>query len=813
MQLNLEQRKLVQSKPVGHSLIRGVAGSGKTTVAVNRIPFLLENYCLDKDDRVLMVTYNKSLVSYIKYIYEKAKKDKDYELISLFEIDDNKLDIKNIDALMYKYYLEYCKAENLKLQLENKRAVLNNIVLKSMVEVRKSFDDIKILDLRNLNFILEEIAWIKACRYMDIEEYQNTDRLGRMANQTGDGPQKLQKNSKTRSAIFRVMEVYNSDMRAENKIDFQGMSLLALEQARKKPLKKYTHIISDESQDLTRVQLEFVAALINNKNYSSVLFVADIAQSIYPQSWLVKGRSFSSVGFDVKGRSNILAKNYRTTTQIAEAAYSLLEKDTFITEDENFVKPSLMDKQGVYPIFRAFENKQKEAQYVINLIGELSKNYNHGDIAVIGRTNDQINEFAGCLAAAGVAHKIMNHKDGYEFGDEKVKVLTMHAIKGLEFKAVIMIGLNSKSMPLKSINADEEDYFESRERKLMYVGMTRATERLYMTADGFPSKFIGDINPRFLKYDEKIKMGNFYSLPTGKYAFKNKLKDSYSQEEKVRQWIINELKESYKYPERLIDIEYQVNSFSRVGYVDVVVSIYNNNNNKKVPYIFVEVKRPGAGISNCLEQLKSYISTSSTCQYGIATDGVDLVIINKDLEAVKDIPDFKPGMLPSSLENYCYVDLRNNGQYKFTRDCGNIKELVFDSDEVPEFEDLRRINVFNGIAAGNPIMIDSNMEEEFYLPDNWFAGNSDCYMVKVKGDSMINAGINEGDLVVIKQQSTANNYEIAAVDLDGNATLKRFVRMGDSILLMPENPSYEPVSVMEGEVRILGVVVGVVKRF
>ncbi len=235
--------------------------------------------------------------------------------------------------------------------------------------------------------------------------------------------------------------------------------------------------------------------------------------------------------------------------------------------------------------------------------------------------------------------------------------------------------------------------------------------------------------------------------------------------------------------------------------MDVVVSIYNNNN--KVPYIFVEVKRPGAGISNCLGQLKSYLSTSSTCQYGIATDGVDLVIINKDLEAVMDIPDFKPGMLPSSLENYCYVDIRNGRQNKFMRDCGNIKELVFDNDEVSEFKDLRRINVFNGIAAGSPIMIDSDAEEEFYLPDNWFAGKSDCYMVKVKGDSMINAGINDGDLVVIKQQSTANNYEIAAVDLDGNATLKRFVRMGDSVLLMPENPGYEPISVMELFIRML----------
>lgn len=811
MQLNLEQKKIVQSKPAGHALIRGVAGSGKTTVAVNRIPFLLENYCIEKDDRVLMVTYNKSLISYIKYIYEKVKKENENGQLSLFQVDDSRLNIKNIDSLMYSYYLDYCKAKNLKLNVESKKAVLNNIILNAMAEMRKSFDDVKILDQRNQSFIMEEIAWIKACRYMDIEEYQNADRLGRMTSQTGDGPQKLQKNSKTRSAIFKVMEVYNRNMKAENKIDFQDMSLMALEQAKRKSLKKYTHIISDESQDLTIVQLEFVAALVNNKTYSSVLFVADIAQSIYPQSWLVKGRSFSSVGFDVKGRSNILAKNYRTTTQIAEAAYSLLENDTVITEDENFVKPSLLDKQGVYPVFRAFENKHKEALYVINLLFELSRDYKYGDIAVIGRTNEQINEFAGFIATAAIPYKLMTTKDGYEFGDEKVKLLTMHGIKGLEFKVVIIIGLNSKSMPLKSIATDDRELFETRERKLLYVGMTRATEKLYMTADGFPSKFIRDINPKFLKYDEEIKMSNFYSIKIEKYAFKDNVKDVYSQEEKVRQWIINELKESYKYPERLIDIEYKVNSFSRIGYVDVVVSIYKNNN--KVPYIFVEVKRPGAGIVSCLEQLKSYMAASPVCQYGIATDGVDVVIINRDLEAVKDIPDFMPSMLPSSLENYCYVDIRNNRQYKFMRDCGNATELIFDNDEVADSKDLRRLPVFNGIAAGKPIMLDSNVEEEFFLPDNWFAGHSDCYMVKVKGDSMINAGINHGDLVVIKRQDTANNYEIAAVDLDGTTTLKRFVRMGSSILLMPDNANYEPISVMDEDVRILGVVVGVVKRF
>lgn len=810
MQLNVEQKKLVQAKPAGHSLIRGVAGSGKTTVAVNRIPFLMENYCLEKDDRVLMVTYNKSLISYIKYVYEKVKKDREYEAISLFEADSSKLDIKNIDALMFGCYIEYCKCNNLKLEVESRSAAINGIMTKAVAEVKKYFPDVKILEQNNLNFIKEEIGWIKACKYLHIEEYQSADRLGRMARQTGDGPQKLQKNSRTREAIFKVYEYYNYLMRAENKVDFHDVSLMALEQIKKRPLKRYTHVICDESQDFTRVQLEFIYSLLNDKEYSSVLFVADTAQSIYPQSWLVKGRSFASVGFDVKGRSNILAKNYRTTTQIAAAAYSLLEKDPHITEDENFVKPSLLDKQGIFPVFRAFENKQKEVNYAVNLIGDLSKNYNYGDIAVIARTNEQIREFSTYLESSKVPFKLMSTKDGYEFGDEKVKLLTVHSVKGLEFKVVIMIGLNAKSFPLKSISVEDEDYFESRERKLMYVGMTRATERLYLTCDGAPSKFINDINPKFLKYDENTLIKNFYMLQPEHYSFKEKVKDLYSPEEKVRQWIINELRETYKYPENLIDIEYQVNSFSRVGFVDIVVSTYNKNS--KVPYIFIEVKRQGTGLTSCIDQLMTYMSTSPTCQYGIATDGVDLVVVNKDMEVIEDIPSFKPSMLPSSIENYCFIDFRNSMSHKFMRDCNNLSELIFEDEKVTELKEMKKLNVYDGIAAGDPILLNSLVEKELYLPQQWLPGGSNSYMVKVKGDSMINANIHDGDLVVLKQQNSANNYDIVAVDLDGNTTLKRLVRMGDTILLMPENPAYEPIPVMEGQMSILGVAVGVVKN-
>lgn len=72
MKLNLEQRRIVELEPNGHILVKGVAGSGKTTVAVRRIPFLLHHYCPDEDDKVLLVTFNKTLLNYIKYQYHKV---------------------------------------------------------------------------------------------------------------------------------------------------------------------------------------------------------------------------------------------------------------------------------------------------------------------------------------------------------------------------------------------------------------------------------------------------------------------------------------------------------------------------------------------------------------------------------------------------------------------------------------------------------------------------------------------------------------------------------------------------------------------
>ena len=358
MRLNVEQRRIIENKPNGHVLVKGVAGSGKTTVAVHKIPFLLKDYTYEKDDKILVITYNKSLINYIKYIYEEIERNKENEQLTLgiYESGDkDKLYIETIDNMMFKYFTSYIKEE----KLEKLRVATEKQINKAMVEainvVKQEYEKVNVLDRKNLTFIIEEIRWMKSCNYTDIEEYQTIDRIGRISNNNVESTHKLRKNSKIRKAIFEVMIQYNDNLKKEKLVDLQDVALMALKQAKREVGEKYTHIIVDETQDLTRVQLEFIKTLYMNRSYSSMLFVSDTAQSIYPEAWLVKGRSFTSIGLDMTGKSTSLSKSYRTTMQIAYAAYSLIEDDKNILEDDNFVKPSLIDKQGVYPVYRGFK--------------------------------------------------------------------------------------------------------------------------------------------------------------------------------------------------------------------------------------------------------------------------------------------------------------------------------------------------------------------------------------------------------------------------------------------------------------------------
>lgn len=642
MRLNDEQRKIIENKPKGHVLVKGVAGSGKTTVAVHKIPFLLKDYCYEKDDKVLVITYNKSLINYVKYIYEEIEKNKKEEQLSLgiYESGDkDKLYIETIDNIMFKYFILNTKNE--KLKIANDKQV-TKALLDAIIKVRENYKKINVLDEKNITFIKEEIRWMKSCNYIDIEEYQNVDRIGRISNNNIESPHKLRKNSQIRQAIFEVMLQYNENLKKDKLVDVQDISLIALRQAQKQVEEKYTHIIVDETQDLTRVQLEFIKRLYMNRSYSSMLFVSDTAQSIYPEAWLVKGRSFTSIGLDMTGKSTSLSKSYRTTIQIAYAAYSLIADDKNIIEEDNFVKPSLIDKHGVHPVYRGFKNKILEAEYVTKIINdELKGKYNYKDIAIISRFKNQLKEIKNYLEKNNIPYKEIENDEELDFSDDCVKLLTMHLVKGLEFKVVMIVGLNDKYMPLRSFENEFEDvdFMESMDRRLLYVGMTRATEQLFLTSDGNPSKFIKDISCKYLRINSKSNFRKLHRIDIDEYLFAYKIDDIYKSEEITRQWIIDELINRYGYPKELIDVEVKVNIETKAEKIDVVV--YGDENKDKVPFIFIKTNRLEEGTERAVIHLKEYMSNYDTVKYGIVTDGNEIVIINDDLEEVDDIPCFR----------------------------------------------------------------------------------------------------------------------------------------------------------------------------
>ena len=125
------------------------------------------------------------------------------------------------------------------------------------------------------------------------------------------------------------------------------------------------------------------------------------------------------------------------------------------------------------------------------------------------------------------------------------------------------------------------------------------------------------------------------------------------------------------------------------------------------------------------------------------------------------------------------------------------------------------IPVVGQIAAGQPLLAEQNVEERLVVDPRWVPGPG-CFAVRVHGESMLNAGISDGDYIVVRPQSDAENGQIVAVLIEGEATVKRLYReKGGRIRLQPENPAFEPIFVhpKDQSIRILGKVVGLFRKF
>ncbi len=131
---------------------------------------------------------------------------------------------------------------------------------------------------------------------------------------------------------------------------------------------------------------------------------------------------------------------------------------------------------------------------------------------------------------------------------------------------------------------------------------------------------------------------------------------------------------------------------------------------------------------------------------------------------------------------------------------------VAGSDALPE---PKFVPVLGRIAAGGPILAEEAVEDVFPLPRE-LVGEGALFLLRVVGDSMVEAAICDGDWVVVRQQNVADNGDIVAAMIDGEATVKTFKRAGGQVWLMPHNPAFDPIP--GNDATVLGKVVTVIRK-
>lgn len=123
---------------------------------------------------------------------------------------------------------------------------------------------------------------------------------------------------------------------------------------------------------------------------------------------------------------------------------------------------------------------------------------------------------------------------------------------------------------------------------------------------------------------------------------------------------------------------------------------------------------------------------------------------------------------------------------------------------------LVQLPLVGRVAAGTPILAEQNIEEEVPLPTSLF-GDRNSFLLTVHGDSMINAGIFDGDTLLVREQNTANNGDIVVAMIDDGATVKTYYKEKDCIRLQPHNDAMEPIFTRDAQ--ILGVVTGLFRSY
>lgn len=335
--------------------------------------------------------------------------------------------------------------------------------------------------------------------YIDVIIYfGNTDAKSYMMQQRVGRTKALSR--KQRIDIWKLVEKYVALKNERKVVDRLELFNETTKYLNDNNIRPYTNIIADEFQDFSNPELKFLRSLVaEGKN--DLFLTGDPMQRIY------SGRkiNFSAAGINVRGvRSRRLKINYRTTEPIKRVAVGVIKGQVYDDMDggtESIKGYVSLIHGGETPLYKIVDNANDEVMQIVEWVNQCTQNdILLKDICIASPSMGLMKDLQSHLHVNGIAYKVLKgtSKVGSNNG---ISLCTFHSLKGLEFKVVILMGVNERNIPSKATDSYpfngmdvlEKKEFLSSKRSLLYVAITRARQLVYVVGYGEPCGLLKDI--------------------------------------------------------------------------------------------------------------------------------------------------------------------------------------------------------------------------------------------------------------------------------------------------------------------------------
>lgn len=458
--LHPTQKKIVESTFSGPARILGGAGTGKTVVAMHRAKFLASK--MESGSKILFTTFTANLADDIKVNLKSICSPKEFRHIEII----------NLDAWVSQY---------LRSNGYGATIVYDDLLSQIWAEAILRADD-----QTGLTAVFYADEWSKVVASQEAftkELYLKAPRIGRGTRL--DRVKRIQ--------VWNVFEEYLILLRTRQIRDIDTAFYECRKIAESKlPEATYKSIIVDEGQDLSPNAYKALRVLAGEEHQNDMFIVGDTHQRIYKNK-----ATLSKYGINIRGRSSYLRINYRTTEEIRKYAFALLKGIPFDDLDEVYDDGKVCQSltHGDMPAIQNFKDITSECAYIVSEIKALLESgVDAKSICVVARTHKLLNDYLAQLTQAGIRVYEINRNKLDDRNYDGIRVATMHRVKGLEFAYMFVAAVNKRVIPLASAvdhtDAPAETESMTAEKCLLYVALTRAQKRTYITSYGTPSELL-----------------------------------------------------------------------------------------------------------------------------------------------------------------------------------------------------------------------------------------------------------------------------------------------------------------------------------